>query len=233
MRPLSHLTYKVVEPDTLPPSHTVIALHGYDGNADQVVPIAQQLGKNVRISAPEAARRNMRGRLYTGHSWFSGPLDVPDSISFGDSLAQLERFVHDELARLEAAYPDTDLPKPFILGYQQGASLALGAAGSFADLVSGVIAIGATVPSVRGWDPPLVPANGLPVLLVDEPGTAAQHEAGIRRLQNWGARVSVEYVADANEFGVDAANRVRSWFDSLASMTDQKTHDSPSSTPAS
>lgn len=55
---------------------------------------------------------------------------------------------------------------PFLLGVEQGAIMALAAAAAVPDLLSGIIAIGGTSPIVPGWEPPLAPLDGLPMLLI-------------------------------------------------------------------
>jgi pimeloyl-ACP methyl ester carboxylesterase len=82
--------------------------------------------------------------------------------AFGDSVVQLERFVLDVLDRRADRRPP-----PVLLGYDLGAVLALAAVLVFPDRLSGVAAVGAYLPMIRGWSPPSSGADGLPVLLVN------------------------------------------------------------------
>jgi hypothetical protein len=92
-------------------------------------------------------------------------------------------------------------------------------AGAVPDLLSGVVAINASFPLVPGWDPPLVPLNGLPVLLVnlqrppvaetsDRPRNSILYGDVLQAtLTEWGARVNIEQ----SESGSVPTDWIRAW----------------------
>jgi pimeloyl-ACP methyl ester carboxylesterase len=90
-------------------------------------------------------------------------MEAPSPAFFGDSLSEIEKFLWDEIER--QSRDNAELP--FLLGVEQGAIMALATAAAVPDLISGVIAIDGTFPHVPGWQPPLAPLEGLPVLLID------------------------------------------------------------------
>ena len=102
------------------------------------------------------------GRDIVGYTWYIGPLAQPSPVYFGDGLAEIERFLWDEIDR-QAPGP---AELPFLIGVEQGAIMALAAAAAVPDLISGVIAIDGFLPVVPGWTPPLAQLDGLPILLL-------------------------------------------------------------------
>jgi hypothetical protein len=80
--------------------------------------------------------------------------------------------------------------------------MAIAAALAVPDLLSGVIAIEGRYPVVPGWEPPLAPMDGLPVLLVDPPGGIAPAPGMltgddlVRQLNGWSAAASRVFAAD-------------------------------------
>jgi hypothetical protein len=75
--------------------------------------------------------------------------------------------------------------------------MAIAAALTVPDLLSGVIAIGDFFPVVPGWDPPLAPLDGLPILLLESgamdasPGTNVLAGAPLAdQLTAWDATVT-------------------------------------------
>ncbi len=115
---------------------------------------------------------------------------------------ELERFLWDEVERQAPA----DAVLPILLGIEQGAIMAIAAALAVPDLLSGVIAIEGRYPVVPGWEPPLAPMNGLPVLLVDPPGGIAPAPnmlSGndlVQQLNAWNASARQVFAGDTGEF---------------------------------
>ena len=73
--------------------------------------------------------------------------------------------------------------------------MAIAAAAAVPDLISGVIAVGGFLPVVPGWQPPLVPLDGLPILLVDDsvitpPSDVLAGKALATTLSEWGGDVT-------------------------------------------
>lgn len=118
-------------------------------------------------------------------------MDQPPPVFFGDSLIEIEKFLLDELDRQTTETPE----RPFLFGVRQGAVIAIAAGLVSPDTLSGVIAIEGMLPTVTGWSPPLVPLDGLPVLLAGVPlvtqrPTVCSGSALAERLTSWGAVVS-------------------------------------------
>jgi predicted esterase len=158
----------------------VLAIHGHGGSVDQLEPLCRSLGSEVGALLPQAWRPlNIHGiaeQVHPGYSWyFSFAADQPEPATFGDCLIELESLVYD-------LFEENDQRSLFILGIDQGATLALALAGVVTEFVSGVIAIGGCVPRIKGWSPPVEDLQRLPILLIsDTPAEAvsAKHLRGV------------------------------------------------------
>jgi predicted esterase len=188
-RPLSQLVYHRVQSENDSPR--IITLHKYNQFARDVAEYGIAAAPNGRVIGLESYKGVYTWKTITGYQWFVGPSTRPSPLFFGDSLAEIERFLWDEIDRQETAEPEL----PFLVGVEQGAIMALAAAAAVPDLLSGVIAIDGFLPVVPGWEPPLVPLDGLPVLLIDPPEPIEPVEnvlAGeelVEKLRSWGALV--------------------------------------------
>jgi predicted esterase len=195
-RPLSQLSYARIQ-DTLA-SPRVITLHGYNQNGWTPAALGRAAAPEGRIIGLESYKGVYVGRTIVGNTWYVGPLDRPAPVFFGDALAEIERFLWDELDRQE-----TDIPeRPFLLGIEQGAVMALATALAVPDLVSGVIAVDGALPVVPGWEPPLAPLGGLPVAILGD--LAATSDAPVVRrdalatqIDAWGG--SATWIASTTE----------------------------------
>jgi pimeloyl-ACP methyl ester carboxylesterase len=189
-RPLSQLVYARIQEGAGSPR--LITLHQHRQYASDVAAYGTAAAPTGRVIGLESYKGVYVGRTIVGYTWFIGPSDHPSPIYFGDALAEIERFLWDEIDRQAASRAEL----PFLLGVGQGAIMALAAAGAVPDLLSGVIAVNGTLPVVPGWEPPLAPLDGLPVLLLD-PVSAADAPDGVlageslvTTLQQWGAVVT-------------------------------------------
>jgi predicted esterase len=176
---------------------TVLTLHGYNQFAESMRGVVLAVNPTGRVVGLQSSKGVYIGRTIVGYTWFLGPNLRLSPVHYGDSLADLERFLWDEVDRQEPASAGL----PFLVGDEQGAIMALSMSGVAPDLLSGIVAINAVLPQVPGWEPPLAPLNGLPVLLVnpigggeDEPRVLAG-DALVRQLKWWGGSVSVVVVA--------------------------------------
>ncbi len=146
---------------------TLLALHSDGADASELLPLCAALGAGLDVLAPQASRsRNPflssaspddpRWRAYVGYSWFRrDEAGRPEPASFGDSLWQIEQLVLELLERGENPV--------YLVGYREGATLALGAALALPELLGGVVAIDGTYPEIPGWSERFsVPAD-LPV----------------------------------------------------------------------
>jgi predicted esterase len=198
-------------------------LHGHNGGLDDLIPLGRLLGKDFEIVVPEAARGVYLGRELISHTWYGGwQLLRPESASFGDSLAQLEKFLYDVRARrLE------DEAGPLVvIGYDQGAVLALTLTQVVPEQLGGVVAIAGALPELRGWTPPIAETGGVPILLVADPEDREVPETAIeetrQRLRAAGSPVAVEWMPGVRQLGEPVAAVVRGWF-SREVLTDRAT----------
>jgi predicted esterase len=151
---------------------TVIGLHAEAGDVDQLVPFAGRLGPQLQLIAPQGARpTNPATQGYVenqGYLWFFiQEVGHPEPATFGESLWLLDRFISDVRERQGAERP------LFLVGYEQGAVLAATLAMVVPEQLAGVVAINGYLPDIPGWTPPVEDLQGLPVLLVHDPGDAA------------------------------------------------------------
>jgi len=147
---------------------TLVALHSDGADASELGPLCAGLEGDLDVIAPQAARsRNPflssaspddpRWRAYGGFRWFArDDAGRPEPASFGDSLWQLEQLVRELHERGGAPV--------YLVGHREGATLALGAALAFPDLLSGVVAIDGASPEIPGWSDRFAIAADLPVL---------------------------------------------------------------------
>ena len=155
---------------------TLVALHGDGADSSELVAICSAAAPGFHLIAPQAPRaRNPfhssappddeRLRAYVGFSWFrTDDAGRPEPASFGDSLAQLEALVRELAERGGAPL--------YLLGRGSGATLALGAAQAFPELLAGVVALDGTRPEIPGWSErfpipaelPLVELGSFPAL---------------------------------------------------------------------
>ncbi len=191
-RPLSQLIYHRVQAGSGSPR--VITLHTYRQFAADVQEYGLAAAPHGRIIGLQSYKGVYVGRDIVGYTWYVGPLAQPSPIYFGDGLAEIERFLWDEIDR-QAPGPASPAELPFLIGVEQGAVMALAAAAAVPDLISGVIAIDGFLPVVPGWMPPLAPLDGLPLLLLgsarDIPPTAQVLEGAAlaETLTAWGGIV--------------------------------------------
>lgn len=210
LRNYSALVYRQLDasqPSTHPAA--LIALHGTHGGLNDLMPLVETLDTELIPIFPEAARGVFRGTTVISRTWFGGTLERPESASFGDSLAQIERFVYDVRNRTgERA------PRPWLLGYEQGAVLALTMGMIAPDLISGVMAIGGGLPSFNA--PGLLEPveSSLPVLLIGDGSTKSENthiDSTTETLRRLGNRLTVRWVPDAFALGPDVSDELRGW----------------------
>lgn len=189
-RSLSQLIHTLVQEGDGSPR--IITLHRHNQFARDVADYGLAASPAGRIVALQSYKGVYVGRGIVGYTWFIGPFDRPAPVFFGDALAEIERFLWDEIDRQASEAAEL----PFLVGVEQGAIMALAAAAAVPDLLSGVIAIDGFFPIVPGWSPPLMPLAGLPVLLIDSPNApkpGPRVMAGDRLvevLEEWGAEVT-------------------------------------------
>jgi predicted esterase len=162
----------------------LLTLHRYNTFTESTRDEALETFPNAAITGIQASKGVYLGRTITGYQWYVGPLAAPSPVHYGDAIAELERFLWDELDMQHDSTPR----RPFLAGWEQGAVMALAMAAATPQLLSGVIAYEALFPAVSGWEPPLAPLDGLPLLLINP-----TYDANELRLlfESWGAHVTV------------------------------------------
>lgn len=202
-RLLSQLSYVRIR--DVQDSPRIITLHRHNQRARDTREYGLAAHPTGRVTGLESYKGVYIGREIVGYTWFVGPLEQPSPLFFGDALAEIERFLWDEIDRQETSSPEL----PFLIGIEQGAIMAIAAAAAVPELLSGVIAIDGSLPIVPGWSPPLAPLNALPVLLLDSPqvatagATVLAGNALANALEDWGAEVSQASIA-ANSVPAEA-----------------------------
>ncbi len=145
------------------------------------------------LEAPRTADPRRFGVPTRSGDWYLADERGPEPSSFGLALIALERFVLHERER----HPDP----PYLLGVGQGATLALALAQCWAEVLSGVIAIGGQLPELPPGAIDETPLSGLPFLILGsaDPAESAEPSDPIRAyLTDRGGRVTA-----ARAFGAE------------------------------
>lgn len=137
-------------------SRTLILLHGYGADERDLLPIAHELDPRLRavsLQGPIALSGPMR-------AWFNLSQDPQGRISFdaGEARAAVQAAIGavEEIA--------ASSPRPLLLGFSQGAGIALGAALLRPRLVSGVLSLSGVARALEDRDhAPVEELKGLPV----------------------------------------------------------------------
>src|SRR5438105_15588140 len=109
-------------------SRTLILLHGYGADERDLLPIAHELDPRLRaisLQGPVALGGPMR-------AWFNLVQDARGGLSFDP--AEVRSAVQSAIGAVEAIAKVS--PRPFLLGFSQGAGMALGVALLRPDLTS-------------------------------------------------------------------------------------------------
>ena len=197
---------------------TVVLLHGSRSDHRQLLPLARRLGPRLRVFAPKSARWVAFGVGRRYYSWFTlQTLPCPEPISFGDALYQVEQFLW-ELVQGDARMCSPVREKVDLVGYEQGAALALALAALWPELFRAVVSIDGFWPQVPGALRDGASMRGLPVLLLADRSNMDSHcgmaEAGEEELRRRGARVDVASLpATPDPDDPDLALRVSAWLE--------------------
>lgn len=193
----------------------IIALHGYEGDAGQLLPFTRSLESVGRVLAPEGPRPSVAyGRTVTGRSWYAMQgLALPEPTSFGDALVEVEQFLLDTLKEEEEYRGGS--PPLFLLGLDQGALLSLALACIWPEVLAGVVAIAGYLPQIPGWTPEPRPMDALPILLVNDPEyrdvpISLQHDTE-QALIARGAQVTAHSVAGSRALPASLPTLVNQW----------------------
>lgn len=213
----TQLVYRDEIQDSGSGSPVLIALHGYEGDSTQLLPVANALTVAGRVLTPEGPRPAVvYGRNAKGRSWYAMQgLAQPEPASFGDGLVEIEQCLLDTI---EATAGGGENPPPiFLLGLDQGALLALSLACVWPEAVTGVAAICGYLPDIPGWTQDDRPLNGMPVLLVHDPEylevPASLQQQTQDRLITKGARVTVHTVSKVRELPSSLTGLLNTWME--------------------
>jgi predicted esterase len=207
-----------VEGTTAPWGGTLVLLHGSSSDHTQLLPLGRRLGPRLRLFAPKSARWVAFGLARRYYSWFTLQAPpCPEPISFGDALFQLEQFLW-EVVQGDASMCSPVREKVDLIGYEQGAVLALTLAALWPELFRAVVSIGGFWPHVPGALGEGAPMRGLPVLLLEDASRVSRLartiEADKDELRRRGARVEVDILpAVPDPRDPDLALRVSAWLE--------------------
>jgi phospholipase/carboxylesterase len=145
-RPAPHVDWieRVVQPrrteiGSQPP--LLVLLHGIGADENDLLPIAAELDPHLKVVSLRAPRRH-----YSGYAWFQ--IDFGASGALTPHVAEARETLADLVRWLESA-PErhgTDPSRTFILGFSQGAMMALGLLRNRPELLAGVIALSGRSP---------------------------------------------------------------------------------------
>jgi phospholipase/carboxylesterase len=137
---------------------TLILLHGYGADEHDLLPIAHELDPRLRAVS-------LQGAVALGgpmRAWFNLTQDARGRISFDADEARAA--VRAALGAIEEIAQES--PKPLLLGFSQGAGIAVGAALLRPELVSGVLSLSGVARALEERDHAEAKAvRGLPVFV--------------------------------------------------------------------
>ncbi len=133
-----NLTHTLYEPAGSGPHPTIVALHGWGANANDLIAIAPYLGGGrVQMICPQGSLVVPIGPAMVGFGWF--PLTGGSQLFDADAIGRGADQVREFLAQAEARYA-IDRQKLVLAGFSQGGLLAylvaLTAPARFAGLVA-------------------------------------------------------------------------------------------------
>lgn len=215
---MSHLFFRVYEPeDTSSPPLTVIAVHGFGTNEDDLLGLGRELQLPIRVIAPRGPI-TIRHAFGAGYAWFEfASLGQPETESFQRGVDALTALVADVRARY-----DLSREQLIMMGFSQGAVMSIATALSALDDVGGVVALSGYYPRPTGWSPAHTDLNGLPVLVThgdaDDVLPVAWGREAAETLESMGANVRYEEFPMAHQVSPACLAVVRAWLeDRLAS----------------
>jgi phospholipase/carboxylesterase len=137
-------------------SRTLVLLHGYGADEHDLLPIAHELDPRLRVvslQGPVALGGPMR-------AWFNLTQDPRGQISF--ELEEARAAVQGATAAVEEIAVNS--PRPFLLGFSQGAGVALGVALLRPELAAGILSLSGVARALDHRDhAPPAKLRGLPV----------------------------------------------------------------------
>ncbi|MFQ5514414.1 MAG: alpha/beta hydrolase [Myxococcota bacterium] len=202
---------------------SVVALHGEGGDLRQLARLCSNLDARCRIVVPQAELACVQSEREEtpaphGYRWYeTDVLQRPEPESFERALYHAEQFVRDVMERRSPGEF-----RPLLLGYGQGAVLAMGVAHALSEVLTGVIAISGAL-----WGPATAKLRGeltgLPTLLVHDPADARVPRTRVRAtLELLKTRGALAELCELEGVGGDperASALLRRWTDECLAST--------------
>jgi len=138
---------------------TIVALHGRGADANDLLPLAESIGRNDMLMI--APRAPLPFNLGIGFAWYNMGQDwTPDPETFSTSLNLLKTF----LTQVKAGYP-VDPAKLILLGFSQGTVMTYASGLSEPSSVRGIAALSGYIPTRSGLPLKLDRLHGLPIFI--------------------------------------------------------------------
>lgn len=157
----------------------IIAIHGFAEDLSDALELVKCVSEDILAYAP-GAPRPVSPRFSASQPanraklWYFEQNGVIEPSLFGDSLRQLEALLLDVA---EEALPELPEDTPlYLLGRNQGATLALTLASLWPELVDGVLSVDGSIPQIPGWEEPGGNLTDRKVALIDTSSGARNAE---------------------------------------------------------
>ena len=138
--PLEHL---IAPPPRVSETYALLVLlHGRGADAHDLLPLANELGRDDLLVVAPQAPYALPGPFGMGYAWYDmHDIGDPDPVTFEPSLARLREF----LGAVIAGHP-VDAQRVFLLGFSQGAVMSLATAIIDPRRLAGVVALSGYLP---------------------------------------------------------------------------------------
>jgi len=214
--PLAHL---VVPPRSHSESYALLVLlHGLGADAHDLLPLADELGRDDLLVLAAQAPYTLAGPFGTGYAWYDmHDVGDPDPTTFAPSLAQLREFLDVAVA----GYP-VDADRVFLLGFSQGAVMSLATALTDPGRLAGVIALSGYLPeAISGAEGGSV--DNLPVFIghgaADPLISVTEGRKARDVLTTAGADVTYREYSVEHRIAPDELDDIRHWLDARLNAT--------------
>jgi predicted esterase len=212
---IASLIYRAHEARTGKCAGILIAIHSEGADLNQLASLCTNLDLPLKVLCPQAPRavnpRSQGSGDDGNYAWFfMDKMGEPEPATFGDCLWELEQFTFDALEQHGAAMPI------FVIGYGQGALLALTLAGMVPEYVKGVVATDGYLPKTRDWSVLSADMLGMPILLLCDrlgpPELRNRIDRSAHELSGKNASVSIEEISELQRDISAASCVLKNWF---------------------
>ena len=189
----------------------MILLHGLGGNEDVMWVLETALPPGGLVAAPRGTFPSVAG----GCSWLGADLEGwPKASDFAVAVAEL-----GDLLKVLGGDRDAAAGPFVLMGFSQGAALALMAAANGAAQVAGVVALSGFLPEGTGASEEHAGLSGLPVYwghgTRDEWVPVSRARQDVERLRAAGAAVTFCEADIGHKLGPECLRGLKGWFVSL------------------